>query len=136
MHAATPELHVDSQLASQAVAAALPFTEVRPPLCVQLASRCSVHGIGRRAFCGIDPPCLALDCFWTSRSSGQCGTCFPCIFTVSLPRMQHMFAGALAGITEHIAMYPVDTIKTRMQALAHPGQQVLPTECRRAACHA
>ena len=37
---------------------------------------------------------------------------------------QHMFAGALAGITEHIAMYPVDTIKTRMQALAHPGQQV------------
>ncbi len=38
---------------------------------------------------------------------------------------QHMFAGAVAGITEHIAMYPVDTIKTRMQALAHPGQQVL-----------
>lgn len=37
---------------------------------------------------------------------------------------QHMFAGGVAGITEHIAMYPVDTIKTRMQALAHPGQQV------------
>ena len=35
-----------------------------------------------------------------------------------------MFAGGVAGITEHIAMYPVDTIKTRMQALAHPGQQV------------
>lgn len=35
-----------------------------------------------------------------------------------------MFAGACAGITEHVAMYPVDTIKTRMQALAHPGQQV------------
>ena len=28
VHAARPELHVDSQLASQAVAAALPFTEV------------------------------------------------------------------------------------------------------------
>lgn len=27
-----------------------------------------------------------------------------------------MFAGGLAGITEHIAMYPIDTIKTRMQS--------------------
>lgn len=36
---------------------------------------------------------------------------------------QHMVAGALAGIGEHVAMYPVDTVKTRMQALAHPGQQ-------------
>ena len=35
-----------------------------------------------------------------------------------------MAAGAVAGITEHVAMYPVDTIKTRMQALAHPGQRV------------
>lgn len=35
-----------------------------------------------------------------------------------------MIAGALAGIGEHVAMYPVDTVKTRMQALAHPGQQV------------
>ena len=52
--------------------------------------------------------------------------------TVSLPCAQHMFAGALAGITEHIAMYPVDTIKTRMQALAHPGQQVVPAQCCRA----
>ena len=38
--------------------------------------------------------------------------------------MQHMVAGAMAGITEHVAMFPVDTIKTRMQALAHPGQRV------------
>jgi solute carrier family 25 (mitochondrial iron transporter), member 28/37 len=37
--------------------------------------------------------------------------------------MQHMVAGAMAGMGEHLAMYPVDTVKTRMQALAHPGQQ-------------
>jgi solute carrier family 25 iron transporter 28/37 len=37
-----------------------------------------------------------------------------------------MIAGAAAGITEHVAMYPVDTIKTRMQALSHPGQRVRP----------
>jgi solute carrier family 25 iron transporter 28/37 len=35
-----------------------------------------------------------------------------------------MIAGAAAGIVEHTAMYPVDTIKTRMQALGHPGQQL------------
>ena len=32
-----------------------------------------------------------------------------------------MVAGAAAGMGEHLGMYPVDTIKTRMQALAHPG---------------
>jgi hypothetical protein len=37
--------------------------------------------------------------------------------------MQHMVAGAIAGMGEHLAMFPVDTVKTRMQALAHPGQQ-------------
>jgi solute carrier family 25 (mitochondrial iron transporter), member 28/37 len=37
---------------------------------------------------------------------------------------QHMIAGATAGVVEHTAMYPVDTIKTRMQALGHPGQQL------------
>ncbi|KAK9813241.1 hypothetical protein WJX72_011309 [[Myrmecia] bisecta] len=36
----------------------------------------------------------------------------------------HMVAGAVAGICEHVGMYPVDTIKTRMQALAHPGQRL------------
>lgn len=35
-----------------------------------------------------------------------------------------MVAGSVAGMVEHIAMYPVDTIKTRMQALSHPGQRV------------
>jgi len=35
-----------------------------------------------------------------------------------------MVAGALAGIAEHIAMYPIDTVKTRAQALAHPGQRL------------
>ena len=29
-------------------------------------------------------------------------------------------------MAEHTAMYPVDTIKTRMQALSHPGQKVGP----------
>lgn len=35
-----------------------------------------------------------------------------------------MLAGAVAGIAEHLVMFPVDTVKTRMQALAHPGQRV------------
>lgn len=38
--------------------------------------------------------------------------------------LQYMFAGATAGIAEHVAMFPVDTVKTRMQALAHPGQRL------------
>ena len=37
--------------------------------------------------------------------------------------LQHLVSGATAGIAEHIAMYPVDTVKTRMQALGHPGQR-------------
>jgi len=35
---------------------------------------------------------------------------------VSLPTT--MFAGAMAGIIEHVLMYPVDVVKTRQQALA------------------
>ncbi|GBF95304.1 mitochondrial carrier protein [Raphidocelis subcapitata] len=38
--------------------------------------------------------------------------------------VSHMIAGSVAGIIEHTAMYPVDTIKTRMQALSHPGQRL------------
>ena len=40
-----------------------------------------------------------------------------------------MLAGATAGIAEHVAMFPVDTVKTRMQALGHPGQRVRPLTC-------
>ena len=32
-----------------------------------------------------------------------------------LPFTKYMIAGAVAGMTEHVAMFPVDTIKTRMQ---------------------
>ncbi|KAJ3353847.1 Fe(2+) transporter [Entophlyctis luteolus] len=34
------------------------------------------------------------------------------------PVVVNMFAGAIAGITEHCVMYPVDSIKTRMQTLS------------------
>lgn len=33
-----------------------------------------------------------------------------------LSPLQHMLAGAAAGMTEHIFMYPVDTVKTKMQS--------------------
>ncbi|GFR46249.1 hypothetical protein Agub_g7797 [Astrephomene gubernaculifera] len=35
--------------------------------------------------------------------------------------VSHMLAGSIAGTVEHTAMHPVDTIKTRMQALHPPG---------------
>ncbi|CRK88035.1 CLUMA_CG001821, isoform A [Clunio marinus] len=35
-----------------------------------------------------------------------------------------MFAGASAGIMEHISMYPIDTIKTRMQSLSHANETI------------
>jgi len=37
---------------------------------------------------------------------------------------QHMLAGALAGTVEHLAMYPLDTVKTRMQAVPHGGAAI------------
>jgi len=43
-----------------------------------------------------------------------------------------MLAGATAGVVEHTTMYPVDTVKTRMQALSHPGQHLHGSSLRRA----
>eukprot|EP00252_Welwitschia_mirabilis_P026247 TRINITY_DN8522_c0_g1_i1.p1 TRINITY_DN8522_c0_g1~~TRINITY_DN8522_c0_g1_i1.p1 ORF type:complete len:331 (+),score=65.21 TRINITY_DN8522_c0_g1_i1:465-1457(+) len=34
---------------------------------------------------------------------------------------QYMLAGSVAGMVEHMAMFPVDTLKTRMQMLANAG---------------
>ncbi|KAG5462186.1 MAG: mitochondrial carrier domain-containing protein [Olpidium bornovanus] len=36
----------------------------------------------------------------------------------------HLIAGAIAGISEHAAMYPVDSIKTRMQVMSPSPQAV------------
>eukprot|EP00210_Caulerpa_lentillifera_P009020 g8609.t1 len=41
-----------------------------------------------------------------------------------LDYFSYMMSGAVAGIAEHCVMYPLDTIRTRAQALAHPGQQL------------
>ena len=35
----------------------------------------------------------------------------------------HMTAGAIAGIAEHGLIYPLDSIKTRMQIFTSAGQQ-------------
>jgi len=48
------------------------------------------------------------------------------------PPPQHMAAGAAAGVAEHVAMHPVDTVKTRMQALGHPGDALRGAGVRRA----
>lgn len=37
--------------------------------------------------------------------------------TPNLPLRVHLAAGALAGIAEHVVMFPVDTFKTRVQSL-------------------
>lgn len=39
--------------------------------------------------------------------------------TSEASHLQHMVAGATAGIVEHVAMFPLDTIKTRMQVQPH-----------------
>jgi len=47
----------------------------------------------------------------------------------SLPEAQsvgvHMTAGALAGIMEHCVMFPIDTVKTRMQSLSAESYQTI-----------
>jgi solute carrier family 25 iron transporter 28/37 len=49
----------------------------------------------------------------------------PCLQPrVELSFWQHMVAGALAGTVEHVAMFPMDTVKTRMQALPHGGASI------------
>jgi len=41
----------------------------------------------------------------------------------STPFWQHAVAGSCAGMMEHVAMYPIDTIKTRMQAVRVDASQ-------------
>lgn len=41
----------------------------------------------------------------------------------SIPFWKHAFAGSCAGVMEHVGMYPLDTVKTHMQAL-RPGDSV------------
>jgi len=38
-----------------------------------------------------------------------------------MPLWKHAAAGSLAGVTEHIGMFPLDTVKTHMQALRPAG---------------
>ena len=40
-----------------------------------------------------------------------------------VPFWRHAAAGSLAGVAEHIAMFPLDTIKTRLQAYGGAGSQ-------------
>lgn len=51
----------------------------------------------------------------TSESAGQAQV-FCAEDDEELSVAQHMIAGAVAGMTEHMAMFPVDTVKTRMQS--------------------
>lgn len=38
-----------------------------------------------------------------------------------VPLWKHAVAGSLAGVTEHVCMYPLDTVKTHMQVFRPPG---------------
>mmetsp|Transcript_81434 Transcript_81434/g.174336 ORF Transcript_81434/g.174336 Transcript_81434/m.174336 type:complete len:358 (-) Transcript_81434:63-1136(-) len=42
----------------------------------------------------------------------------------TIPLWKHAFAGSCAGVMEHIGMYPLDTVKTHMQALRPDGSRV------------
>jgi len=37
------------------------------------------------------------------------------VYKISL--LRHCFCGSVAGIVEHLALYPVDTLKTHLQAM-------------------
>lgn len=50
----------------------------------------------------------------------------------SSPLWKHAVAGSCAGVMEHIGMYPLDTIKTNMQALRPSGPQLGVTDVLRA----
>jgi Mitochondrial carrier protein len=39
------------------------------------------------------------------------------------PFITHMMAGAVAGMTEHGVMFPLDTIKTRLQIINAPSAE-------------
>ena len=39
----------------------------------------------------------------------------------SIPFARHALAGSVAGVAEHVGMFPLDTIKTRMQVNGHSG---------------
>ena len=48
----------------------------------------------------------------------------------------HAAAGSMAGIAEHVAMFPVDTIKTRMQAISvSPGRSPQPGPSQQVGSH-
>jgi len=40
--------------------------------------------------------------------------------------LTHMFAGSLAGVAEHVTIYPIDTVKTHMQCPDCPGDSGCP----------
>lgn len=46
---------------------------------------------------------------------------------LAVPLWKHVVAGSSAGIMEHVAMYPVDTVKTQMQAVPVEVGQPPPT---------
>ena len=61
---------------------------------------------------------------------GSCGTSQHVLAAVAAPELsfwQHMLSGALAGTVEHLAMFPLDTVKTRMQAVPHGGAAIAHT---------
>lgn len=41
--------------------------------------------------------------------------------STELSHWQHMIAGAVAGLTETTVMFPLDTVKTRLQSMAGTG---------------